>query len=196
MRRAMKATRVDVKVFASKDSHVEGEKVLKAFHGFIQQKKISDELILDVTTYEHVKEGPGIMLIGHEGQYGLDETKGRLGLQYSQRRAVVEGFEQALRYTLRHALAAAELIEKEEQLGGAIKFPCDEIMVRINDRLHAQAKPETWKLVEPIARKVLSEALGADVGLEPHADPRELFTFTARAKKASSPGAVLAQLKA
>jgi len=192
----MKATRVDVKVFAAKDSHVEGEKVLKAFHGFIQQQKILDELILDVTSYEHVKDGPGAMLIGHEGMYGLDEGKGRLGLLYSQRRATVDGFEQALRYTLRHALAAAALIEKEEQLGGAIKFPCDEIMVRINDRLHAPASPETWKLVEPIARKVLSEALGADVGLEPHADRRELFTFTARAKKASSPDAVLAQLKA
>ena len=184
----MKATRVDVKVFAAKGAHVEGEKLLKAFHGFIQQQKISDELLLDVTSYEHVKEGPGIMLIGHEGMYGLDESKGRLGVLYSQRRAVVEGFEQALRYTLRHALIVAGLLEKEEQLGGALKFPCDEIMVRINDRLHAPASPETWKQIEPIARKVLSEAFGRRRrSRAARRTPRELFTFTARAKTASSP---------
>jgi hypothetical protein len=192
----MKATRVDIKLFAAKGAHVEGEKLLKVFHGFIQQQKIKDELILDVTSYEHVKEGPGIMLIGHEGQYGLDESKGRLGLLYSQRRAVVDGFEQALRYTLRHALVVAGLIEKEELLEGKLKFPCDEIMVRINDRLHAPVSPDTWQAIEPIARKVFGEALGADLGFEAHADPRELFTFTVRAKKASSPDALLAQLKA
>lgn len=192
----MKATRVDVKLFAQQGAHVEGDKVLKVFHGFIQDQKIKDELILDVTSYEHVKDGPGIMLIGHEGMYGLDEGKGRLGLLYSQRRAIVDGFEQALRYTLRHALAVAALIEGAELFAGALKFPCDEIMVRINDRLNAPASPDTWKAVEPIAKKVLSETLGSDVSLEPHADPRELFTFTARAKKASSPDALLAQLKA
>ena len=186
----MKATRVDVKLFAAKGSHVEGEKVLKVFHGIIQQNKIKDELILDVTSYEHVKDGPGIMLIGHEGQYGLDETKGRLGLLYSQRRAVVNGFEEALRYTLKHALAAASLLEKEELLGGKLKFPCDEIMIRINDRLNAPATPNTWKAVEPIAKRVL----GADFSLEPHSDARELFTFTARTKAASGPDALLAKL--
>jgi hypothetical protein len=186
----MKATRVDVKLFAAKGSHVEGEKVLKAFHGIIQQQKIKDELILDVTSYEHVKDGPGVMLIGHEGMYGLDEAKGRLGLLYSQRRAEVSGFEEALRYTLKHALVAASLIESEEQLGGKLKFPCDEIMVRINDRLNAPAVPETWKAVEPIAKKVFGEAFS----LEPHSDARELFTFTARSKTAAGPDGLLSKL--
>jgi hypothetical protein len=192
----MKATRVDVKVFAGKGAHVPEDKLLKVFHGIIQQQKVTDELLLDVTSYEHVKEGPGIMLIGHEGQYGLDASKGRLGILYSQRRAVVDGFEQALRYTLKKALQFAALVEKDELVAGGLKFPCDEIQVRINDRLHAPATPETWKAVEPIARKVLGEVLGGDAGFEPHADPRELFTFTVRAKSASSPDALLAKLKA
>jgi hypothetical protein len=196
----MKATRVDVKVFAAKPSesgaHVPGDKLLKVFHGIIQQQKVTEELLLDVTSYEHVKEGPGIMLIGHEGMYGLDESKGRLGLLYSQRRAVVDGFEQALRYTLKKALEFSALLEKDELLAGGLKFPCDELQVRINDRLNAPASPQTWKAVEPIARKVLGEVLGGDAGFEPHADPRELFTFTVRVKQASSPDALLAKLKA
>lgn len=191
----MKATRVDVKLFAAQGAHAPGEKLLKVFHGFIQQRKIDNELILDVTSYEHVKDGPGIMLIGHEGQYGLDESKGRLGLLYSQRRAVVPDFEAALRFTLRQALACAVLLEREELLGGALKFPCDELMIRINDRLNAPAAPETWQAVEPIARKVLGELLGGSVGLEPHAHARELFTFTARTDEPSSPAAVLARLQ-
>jgi hypothetical protein len=190
----MKATRVDVKLFAAKGAHVPEDKLLKVFHGIIQQQKVTEELLLDVTSYEHVKDGPGIMLIGHETQYGLDSLKGRLGLLVSQRRANVASFEEALGYTLRKALEFAALLEKDELVAGGLKFPCDEIMIRINDRLNAPASPETWKAVEPIARKVLSK-LG-DVGFEAHSDPRELFTFTVRAKSPSSPDAVLAKLKA
>lgn len=190
----MKATRIDVKLYAAKGAHVPEDKLLKTFHGIIQQQKVTEEILLDVTSYEHVKEGPGIMLIGHESQYGLDSLKGRLGLLVSQRRAKVESFEQALGYTLRKALEFAALLEKDELVAGGLKFPCDEIMIRINDRLNAPAKPETWKAVEPIARKVLGK-LG-DVGFEVHSDTRELFTFTVRAKGASSPDAVLAKLKA
>jgi hypothetical protein len=192
----MKATRVDIKLFADKGSHVEGEKVLKAFHGFIQQNKINDELILDVTSYEHVKEGPGIMLIGHEGMYGLDEAKGRLGLLYSQRRANVDGFEAALSYTLRHALAACALIEKEETLGGKLTFGGGEILVRINDRLNAPVSPETWKKAEPAVRKVLGSVLGADASFTVHDDPRELFSVTAKASKPERVDALLGRLSA
>lgn len=192
----MKATRVDVKVFAKQGSHVEGEKVLKVFHGFIQQNKVGEELILDVTSYEHVKEGPGIMLIGHEGMYGLDEAKGRLGLLYSQRRAKVDGFEAALRYTLRHALAACSLIEQDSTLAGKLAFSGDEILVRINDRLNAPPTQETWKKVEPSVRKVLGQVLGSDVSLKLHDDPRELFSVTAKASKPERVDALLGRLSA
>jgi hypothetical protein len=192
----MKATRVDIKLFADKGSHVEGEQVLKAFHGFIQQTKIKDELILDVTSYEHVKEGPGIMLIGHEGMYGLDEAKGRLGLLYSQRRANVDSFEAALSYTLQHALTACSLIEQDATIGGKLRFGGDEILIRINDRLNAPVSPETWQAVEPAVRKVLGRVLGEDVSFTVHDDPRELFSVTARAKKPERVDALLGRMSA
>lgn len=190
----MDATRVDVKIFAKAGGHIEPKTLVSVFHGFIQQQKVSDELLFDVTTYEHCKEGPGVMLIAHEGMYGMDESKGRTGLLYSQRRAKVDGFEAALRYTLRHALSACALLEKDEALAGKLTFDSQEIMIRINDRLAAPNNAETWKAIEPAVRKVLGEAFAGDFKAEPGAEARELFTVTARTDKASSVETLLGRL--
>jgi hypothetical protein len=179
----MDAKRVNVKVFAESGARVAQKELIPVFHGWIQRGVIKDELLIDVTDYEHVVNGPGVMLIGHESQYGLDESKGRLGLLYSQRRARVDGgFEQALRYSLRQALHACSLLQKEEALGGRLKFNAQELLVRINDRLLAPNTPETWKAVEAPARKVLSALLG-EVSIEPAPPSLELFTLHVRAAK-------------
>ena len=132
------------------------------FHGWIQRGAITDEMLIDVADYGHVVDGPGVMLIGHEAQYGLDQTKGRTGLLYSQRRARIEGgFEQALRYSVRQALRACALCKRKKALGGRLAFSGQEIMVRINDRLLAPNVAETWPAVEAAARSVLAPLLGA-----------------------------------
>ncbi len=38
----------------------------------------------------HVPAGPGIVLIGHEGNYSVDNTGNRLGVRYN-RKAVLDG---------------------------------------------------------------------------------------------------------
>jgi hypothetical protein len=180
----MDAKRLDVKVYAEDGARVKQAELIPVFHGWIQRGVIKDELLIDVADYAHVVTGPGVMLIGHEAQYGLDETKGRTGLLYSQRRARIDGgFEQALLYSVRHALQACSLLQKEEALGGRLKFSGQELLVRINDRLLAPNTTETWKAIETPTRKVLASLLGSEISLEPAPPSHELFTLHVRAAK-------------
>jgi hypothetical protein len=179
----MDATRLDVKLFVEASSRFELPALIPVFHTWIQQSTIDDELLIDVTDYSHVIDGPGVLLVGHEAQYGLEQSKGRTGLLYSQRRARVDGFESALRYSLRHALRAASLLEKEESLRGKLKFSGQELLIRINDRLRAPNTLETWKAVEPTLRAVLSPLFGAQLSLEP--EPPGLPLFSVRARSAN-----------
>ena len=190
----MEATRLDVKLFAKPAPGFELSELIPVFHGWIQRGAIEDELLIDVADYSHVVDGPGVLLVGHEAQYGLEQGKGRTGLLYSQRRARVEGFEQALSYGLRHALRAVSLLQKEASLRGKLDWSGQELMLRINDRLHAPNTPETWKAVEPVAGPVLRKLFGGELSLEPAPPSSELFTLYARCAKGAPIDTLLSRL--
>src|SRR5687767_2741883 len=118
-RKAMDATRVDVKLFVEGNAQIEAPDLIAVFHAFIQRGAIENELLIDVTDYTHVSDGPGVLLIAHEGLYAFDNNKGRHGLLYSQRRARIDGgFRAALSYGIRQALRICALLEREESLRG------------------------------------------------------------------------------
>lgn len=198
----MDAKRLDVKLFVAEGTRVEPSELIPVFHGWIQRTAIADELLIDVADYGHVVSGPGVLLVGHEGQYGYDGSRGRHGLLYSQRRARIDGgFREALAYTLQHALRACALLEREEALAGRLKFSGNELLVRINDRLLAPNTEQTWKAVEPDARAVLSQVFGADVSVTPGASSEapspwqdELFTLHVRSSAPASVDTLLARL--
>jgi hypothetical protein len=190
----MDATRLDVKLFAEGSNRLELSELIPIFHGWIQRNAIDDELLIDVADYSHVVDGPGVLLVGHEAQYGMERGKGRTGLLYSHRRAHVDGFEGALRYSLRHLFKAASLLEKEESLAGKLSFSGRELMLRINDRLLAPNTPQTWKAIEPKAREVLGQVFGTELSLEPAPPSGELFTLHVKSAKPANVETLLARL--
>ena len=48
------------------------------FHQWIRDS-VCPEMLIDVADYRHVPAGPGVMLIGHEANYSLDNRENRLG---------------------------------------------------------------------------------------------------------------------
>jgi hypothetical protein len=165
------------------------------FHGFIQRSAVKDELLIDVADYSHVIDGPGVMLIGHEGQYGFDRNKGRDGLLYSQRRAKIDDtFAAALRYGVLHALRMAALLEQEDGLRGKLQFATDELLVRVNDRLRAPNTPETAKALAGEARSVVASVFGEEVGIESIGAEGELFSLRIKSKAAGKVSDLLAKL--
>jgi hypothetical protein len=110
--------------------------LIPVFHSWIQDQAGS-ELLLDVADYRHVSAGPGMVLIGHECNYSLDNTDNRMGIRYN-RKAPLDGTNQdRLIQATQAALRACQRLESDPRLAGTIRFNGREIEVFINDRLFA-----------------------------------------------------------
>ena len=146
------------------------------FNSWIQQQRL-EELLIDVADYLHVHHGPGIMLIGHEADYSLDNRAGRLGLLYN-RKAQLEGTTQEkLAQAVRAALTTAQLLEKENSL----KFTGSEVQVIINDRLLVPNTAEAFDALEPDLQTFFTRLYtGAEYSLEHLINPRERFTVNVK----------------
>jgi hypothetical protein len=163
-----------VKLFATVDSHPRLSDAIPVFHRWIRNKTLP-EMMIDVSDYEHVPSGPGIILVCHEAIYSLD----KLGLVYNRRTALNGSVEDRLQQAVKSVESAAELLEKEPEFSGKLRFNRNAWEVAVNDRMLAPNTEATWKSLEPVLRKVFDSVIGAGkYTLQHHADPRELFRVT------------------
>jgi hypothetical protein len=125
---------VNVKLLLANPERVALESLVPIFHTWIQDQGC-EELLLDVADYSHVHAGPGVVLIGHEANYSVDNTDNRLGVRYN-RKAVVEGNNQdRLAQATRAALSACKRLEEDPRLNGSFRFNGQELDLFVNDRL-------------------------------------------------------------
>jgi hypothetical protein len=168
---------LNVKLYLESPETLDLEPFILIFNRWIQERATED-LLVDVADYRHVFDGPGIVLIGHEANYSIDNLDGRWGLLYN-RKAQVSGSTQArIRQAVRAALAAALKLEREQGL----KFGGQEVQLVVNDRLLAPNTPETWAALEP-ELKAFFDPLDPGAGytfVRPD-DPRERITVNVRA---------------
>jgi hypothetical protein len=163
-----------VKFFCGAGSDVALLDFIPIFHRWIQTAAV-DDLLIDVADYSHVPEGPGVLLVGHEGIYSVDERAGRRGLAYWRRRGVEDSFDGTLTASLRAAARACRLLE--EELGGRMRFKGNELEIYATDRLTAPNSEDAMSQLRPALdalRQKLFPGLGCEVARE--LDPRELLT--------------------
>jgi len=123
------------------------EAFIPVFHRWVKDHVLA-ELVLDVANYAHVPKGPGVVLIGHNSDYFIDESEGRRGLLHNRKRGGVAP-EARLDDLARRALHAAALLEKEPSLAGKMTFSPKELLVRVNDRLNGPANDEAFAALRP-----------------------------------------------
>ncbi len=131
--------RIQLKFYVTNPETAALDQFINIFHGWIQEQKITDTLLVDVADYQHVPDGPGVILIGLEADYGMDEV-GRLGLLYTRKREMADTFELSLRIALGQALTAAKLIEAETD----VRFGFDLVEVIVADKLVAPNTDEAF----------------------------------------------------
>ena len=148
---------VSVKYFVEDSSAVRVEELIPVFHRWIRESVLEDELLIDVANYAHVPKGPGVMLICHLGQYGLDLRQGRPGLLYRRRRVAHGSPQDQLAGTFRSAIRAGSLLEDEPALEGRYRFRTDEVELVIYDRLLAPSALETLEAVRPLLGGFITE---------------------------------------
>src|ERR1700682_3582762 len=132
--RLVQLQHVNVKLLLRNPEEVDLEPLIPVFHDWIRDQ-VGEGLLLDIADYRHVPAGPGVVLIGHEGNYSVDNTANRLGVRYN-RKAALEGTNQRrLRQAARAALTACQRLEAEPLLEGKLRFSGREMELFFNDRL-------------------------------------------------------------
>jgi len=176
----MKSSKLIVKLYAEGESNLKAHDVVPVFHSWIQTRALPDHLLIDVSDYGHVNDGPGALLVSAEANISVDRFDGRLGLSYQRKLPLPGELHDRLRYCVRAAMEAAALLE--EYLAGQVKFATDELTVRVNDRLEGPNTPQTFEQVRADLEPLLGEAFpgGAFQFEHPSTDPRQLFAVHAR----------------
>jgi hypothetical protein len=174
----MNVQHINIKFFIENPEDVKLEEYSGIFNNWIQ-RHMTAELLIDVADYLHVHHGPGIILIGHEADYSLDNRAGRLGLLYNRKAQLDGSVQEKLAHAGRAALTAARLLEMEN----GVKFTGQEAQVLINDRLLVPNTPETFAALEPELRTFFDRLYhGVEYTLTHHStDPRERFTVDVKA---------------
>jgi hypothetical protein len=190
----MEFQHVNVKLLVKNAVEVNLEALVPVFHGWIQNQG-HGELLLDIADYRHVRSGPGVVLIGHQGNYSLDNSAGRLGVRYN-RKAALEGTNyDSLAQATQAALAACQRLETEPSLAGNIQFNGREIEVFINDRLLAPNTPETRTSMDSEFRIFFSTLFGAvEYTVSYPQDSRGLSSVHVRSSQAFDTTALLNNL--
>lgn len=159
------------------------EPLIPIFHGWIQDQ-VFEELLLDVADYRHVPAGPGVMLIGLQADYSVDNTDNRLGIRYN-RKAGLEGSNQdRLRQASRAALTSFQRLESDRRLGGKLRFNGQDVEIFINDRALAPNNKATRAAADSEFRAFASKLFqGNDYSLTYADDPRRLFGASINASR-------------
>jgi hypothetical protein len=168
----MQATKFQVKLY-TRAGEIELEKLIPVFHEWIREKKISDELLIDVADYAHVPQGPGVVLIGHQSDYYLDVADNRPGLLYSRKRGFDGDFQASIDDAFRRALLACKLLEEEGSLG--LEFATDELLFRVQDRLAAPNADATYDAYKPALEQAATAFFKGTPSIERVGDERMPF---------------------
>jgi hypothetical protein len=173
----MNIQHINVKFFIENPESVNLANFSAVFNTWIQKHAL-EELLIDVADYLHVHHGPGLILIGHEADYSLDNRAGRLGLFYNRKGQLEGTTQEKLAQAVRATLTAAQLLEKENGL----KFNGQEVQMIINDRLLTPNKVETYAALEPELKTFFDKLYnGTEYTITNNANPRERFTVNVKA---------------
>ena len=176
----MNLQHVNVKIFVDGVLAVDPRRFIEVFHRWVAEQSM-DELLIDVADYRHVPAGPGIMLVGHEADYSMDNTGNRWGLRYNCKATREGSNADRLSHALQSAAKACSLLESEFS---DLKFANDSFELSINDRALAPNTDETFSACKSELTTFLQSELGESNAEFTHAnDPRRIFSVAVKLSK-------------
>lgn len=177
------AEQINVKLFLKPSTTATGHDLMPVFHKWIQEDRLTTDLMIDVADYLHVPAGPGMMLICDRSHYSWDEQGGRPGFLYRSKHTV-EGaaLEKRIAETVRRAAWAASQVAADLPADKTFEADAGELHIFVQDRLRAPVTDESYAAFEQAVRKALAPALGdAALTIERKGGPRECLGLTVRA---------------
>jgi len=152
--------RIGLTLFASERMPIRPRELVPVFHRWIQTGALPGQLLIDVANYEHVPDGPGVVLVAHEGLYSADLRGGHMSLVYARRAAQPGALEARLRGVARTLLDACQLLETDPALSGRLRFRGECLELFANDRLYAPSDGPTDAALRPAVNALLDVLYG------------------------------------
>jgi hypothetical protein len=177
---------INVKLLVRNQESVDLDPLIPVFHSWIQGQ-ICEELLLDVADYRHVQGGPGVLLIGHEADYSLDNTDNRLGVRYNRKAVLEGGNQERLAQAARAALKACQRLEEDSTLNEKLNlsFNGQEIEIVVNDRGVAPNRQDIQAAAKPDFQAFADRLFGgSEHTLFFDSDPRRLLKVSLKASRA------------
>lgn len=126
----MNLQHVGFKVFIDGDLATEWEKFINVFHEWVAAQSMP-EMMIDVADYRHVPNGPGVVMVGHDADYYMDNTDGKPGLRYVCKRELSGTNADRIQQAFQAASSACSRLEAEfPELG----FSRTHFELTLNDR--------------------------------------------------------------
>ena len=162
----------DIKIFAESGADIDPLEFVAVLQRWIREGT-AEGIPIDVVDYSHMHHGPGVILVGHYVNIGIDYTGGRMGLLYHQKQSAEGDFSQRFRTNLKNALEACIQLEAGEGFKGRLKFGSGEFMVIANDRLQTDGQEDAATMLRDGISEVARELFGPKVAFTlEDGDPR------------------------
>jgi hypothetical protein len=181
--------RLDLKLFAAlaaaSDMDDVSDRVLAVFGRWRLEE---GEEIVDLADYAHVPDGPGVILISHRWQFGIDWAGGAPGFFYSSRKGLSGTFTARLAQALRGLLARSERLVREPEMEGALRARAGELDIVVNDRLHFPNGDAADREVRPAVDAVVRALYGGAPGeVNRESDPGRRLGYRVRVQVPDDP---------
>ncbi|MFQ5995019.1 MAG: hypothetical protein ACE5K1_07970 [Acidiferrobacterales bacterium] len=179
---AVTLQRFCVKFFARPPTKIDDAKFIEIFHEWIRRQNLPG-ILIDVADYQHVQDGPGILLVSHDANLYMDRAGSELGLLYQRKTEQTGTLAERILGALDVALTACSLLQQEMLLEGKLHFDGGRFCFIANDRLLAPNDEATATVLrEDITAAAARLYGGAACDIEKiNGDPRERLTIQVKA---------------
>jgi hypothetical protein len=161
---------------------IDPAKVVDELHKWVAGQTVPGVLLVDVAELLHVPHGPGVVAVGHEADFALDNTGGTWGVLYRRKTQLPGTNAERIAEALE---SVAQTARKLQEAFPALKLSQTEVELIVNDRGIAPNTADSYKAATPEFEAALRSTLGhGDFKLTRHdRDPRQRFGFTVKSAK-------------
>jgi hypothetical protein len=162
---------------------IDPAKVVDVLHQWVAGQTVPGVLLIDVAELLHVPNGPGVVAVGHEADYSLDNTGGIWGIQYRRKTQLPGTNSDRIAEALK---SAAQTARRLLEAFPALKLSNTTFELIVNDRGIAPNTPETYAAALPEIEAGLRATLGhGDLKFTRHdRERRQRFGVTVESSRA------------
>ncbi len=190
----MELQRINLKLFTDRGDQIVLEPLLDVFARWREDGGHPSGWI-DMADYAHVAKGPGIMIIGKQGNLALDLADPGPGILYVNKRDLEGTIEERLMETFRRCLALSAALMGEPEYPSDLSPRPGFWELSFNDRLNMPNTEETDRELRPAIESTIERLLGSDHTLIREADPKRRYGFAIHAEGVSSLDTIASKLQ-